>query len=140
MKTNRQRDYSPSDQNSYGSYGGYGNRSPAKISGAINEFEDNLNIDWDDRYEDDYYSSDRFIPGRDQPCDNGQDDNYQVGRQDYRSYNESDYDGLENEEADLELWYVESQENDRYRERYERSPEGQRNEGYRIGRKSGYKY
>lgn len=32
-----------------GSYGGYGGSSPSKTTGAINEFEDNLNVDWDDK-------------------------------------------------------------------------------------------
>lgn len=31
-----------------GSFGGYGGASPANITGAINEFEDNLNVDWND--------------------------------------------------------------------------------------------
>lgn len=37
-----------STKNEEGTFGGYGGNSPANITGAINEFEDNLNVDWND--------------------------------------------------------------------------------------------
>lgn len=39
---------SKSTKNKEGTYGGYGANSSTNITGAINEFEDNLNVDWND--------------------------------------------------------------------------------------------
>jgi hypothetical protein len=36
------------NQKKSSSYGGYGGNSPANMNSAIEEFDDNLNVDWDD--------------------------------------------------------------------------------------------